>query len=52
MNSLISVTLVPPSLPVSWMGQTATMVYATMSYKTILLTADANLQCLNSIVKV
>jgi len=52
MRSPISVALVPPSLHVLWKGQTAAMVYATISYKTTLHTADANLLCLNSVVKV
>jgi len=43
MNSPTPAALVPPSLPVLWMGQTAVMVYAAMSYKTTLQTADANL---------
>jgi len=43
--------LVPLSLPVLWMGQTAAMVHAAMRYITTSQTADADLKCLNSIVK-
>jgi len=52
MKSPITVALVLPSLPVLWIGQTAAMVYATMNYKTTPQTADVNLQCINSLVKV
>ena len=53
MKSPITVALVLPSLPVLWIGQTVAMVYATMNYKTTTpQTADANLQCINSLVKV
>ena len=49
--SPIPAALVPPSLPVLWMGQTAVMIHAAMSYKTTPQAADADLKCLNSIVK-
>jgi len=52
MKSPITIVLVLPSLPVLWIGQTAAIVYATMNYKTTPQTADANLQCINSLVKV
>ena len=51
-NSPTPAALVLPSLPVLWMGQTAVMVCAAMSYKTTLQTAAVNLHCLDSILKV
>ena len=51
MNSPILVTLVLSILPVLWMGQSAVVVYATMSYRATLKTADVSRQCLNSVVK-
>ena len=51
MNSSIPLPLILSILPVLWMGQSAVMAYAAMSYRAILQTADVSLQCPNSVVK-